>query len=130
MVKAIVPETIPKYCSMVNLDSFGLGYPYILENASSGKLVKFVQDLGKEHKIPVTALNLEGGASSDSASFKKVDIPSITLSGLSEKWPQFMHTSKDTMEATNPQSVRVGYQFGLLLLEKIDAGGCSLFKGK
>ncbi len=127
MAKAIPKESKAQYCSMVNMDSFGLGYPVILENASSSKLIRAAKDLGKELKVTVTGLSLEG-ADADSSSFKEKDIPAITLSALSNKWPEYMHTSKDKFENVIVGSVRVGYHFGLEFVAKIDAAGCSNFK--
>ncbi len=126
MAKAIPKESRPNYCSMVNLDSFGLGYPVILENASSAKMVKSAQDLGKELKVTVTPLNIPY-ASSDSASFKEKDIPAITLSALSNDWPKYMHTANDKFENVIPASVRVGYRFALEYITRIDSGACNMF---
>jgi Zn-dependent M28 family amino/carboxypeptidase len=130
MVKGIAKEARAGYCSMVNLDSFGLGYPYILENASSPKMVKAAKDLGAELKVEVKSVSLPGTADADSSSFKDKDIPAITLSALSDAWPRYMHSTNDTLDNTNAASVRLGYQFGLNYLGKIDAGGCDMFKSK
>lgn len=127
MVKQIPKESRAKYCSMVNLDSFGLGYPVILENASSSKMVKLATELGKELKVTVTPINIPG-ADSDSSSFKEKDIPGITMSALSPKWPEYMHTSKDKFENVLVPSVRIGYVFGIEYIKKIDAAPCSEYK--
>jgi Iap family predicted aminopeptidase len=126
MVKEIPKEARANYCSMVNLDSFGLGYPFILENASSPKMIKFAKDLGTELKATVNVAEIPG-ASSDSASFKDKDIPAITLSALSGEWPRYMHNSNDKIENVIPGSVRVGYRFALEYITRIDAGACSMF---
>lgn len=129
MAKAIPKESLSNYCSMVNLDSFGLGYPVVLENASSSKMTKFAQELGKELKVQVTPLNIPG-ANSDSSSFKERDIPAITLSALSDQWPMYMHSANDKLENVIPGSVRVGYRFSLEYITRIDTGACNMFSGK
>ncbi len=129
MAKAIPKESLSTYCSMVNLDSFGLGYPVVLDNASSPKMTKFAQELGKELKVQVTPLNIPG-ANSDSSSFKDRDIPAITLSALSADWPRYMHSSNDKLENVIPGSVRVGYRFALEYITRIDAGACTMFSSK
>lgn len=126
MAKAIPKESRSNYCSMVNLDSFGLGYPFVLENASSPKMVKLAQDLGKDLKVSVTSLNISG-ADSDSSSFKDKDIPAITLSALSAEWPRYMHSANDKFENVNVSSVRVGYRFALEYITRIENGACSMF---
>lgn len=45
MAKAIPKERRPFYCAMVNFDSFGLAYPQVLSNTSSGKMTKFAKEL-------------------------------------------------------------------------------------
>jgi Zn-dependent M28 family amino/carboxypeptidase len=127
MAKAIPKEERPKYCSMVNLDSFGLGYPVILEHTSSSKMVKLSIDLGKELKVPVTPIS-PSGTDADSSSFKEKGIPAITLSALSSKWQEYMHTSKDKMENVNVSSVRIGYLFAREYVGRVDAGGCGAFR--
>lgn len=130
MVKSMTKEDRSKYCSMVNLDSFGMGYPLILENASSPKMTKFAKDLGTELKAHVDSISLAGSADADSSSFKEKDIPAITISALSDRWPQVLHSSGDKIENLLPASVRVGYLFALEYVSRIDAGPCDLFRKK
>jgi Zn-dependent M28 family amino/carboxypeptidase len=127
MAKAIPKEARAGYCSMVNLDSFGLGYPVVLDNASSSKMTKFAKELGAELKVSVTPLNIPG-ANSDSSSFNDKDIPAITLSALSAKWPQYLHSPNDKLESVIPGSVRVGYHFAREYIARIDAGACNMFR--
>lgn len=127
MAKAIPKDARAKYCAMVNLDSFGLGYPFILENASNSKLTKAAKELGESLKVPVNSAEIPG-ASSDSASFNEIKIPAITLSALSPKWPEVMHQPKDKIDAVIPGSIRVGYQFVLRYLTKMEEAGCSAYK--
>ena len=129
MVKGIAKEARAGYCSMVNLDSFGLGLPFILENASTSSMVKAAKNLGTELKIPVKSMSF-AGADADSTSFKNKDIPAITLSGLTENWPSYLHSPNDQLKYTNLSERRIGYQFTLNYLVKIDAGTCDMFRGK
>ncbi len=129
MAKKIAKEDRPKYCSMVNLDSFGMGYPFILENASSTPMVKFAKEVADGLKVKISSAPIEG-ASSDSASFKGKDIPAITISALSAKWPEILHTSKDKIENVIADSVRIGYIFSLQYLVKIDSSPCDQFRKK
>jgi Zn-dependent M28 family amino/carboxypeptidase len=127
-VKAIPKEKRTNYCSMINLDSFGLGNPMILENASSPAMVQFASGLGSTLGVPVTSVSVRR-ASSDSASFKKVGIPAITISALSASDPKkFMHSSKDKIENVLSGSVHRGYTFALEYIKRIDAGKCDMFR--
>lgn len=128
MAEAIPKEVRAKYCTMVNFDSFGLGYPLILENASNSKLLKVAKELGESLKVPVNTLSLPGTADADSSAFNSIKIPGITLSALSNKWTQYMHQSTDKFDAIIPGSIRVGYLFGIQYISKMDEAGCTDFK--
>jgi len=127
MAKAIPKKDRTKYCGIVNLDSFGLGYIVILENASSPKMVKAATELGTELKVPVSPITVDG-ADADSTSFKNNGIPGITLSALSNKWPEYMHTSKDVLQNILVSSVRVGYLFTTEYLKKVQTAPCTAYR--
>jgi len=126
MVKSMADADRANVCSMVNFDTFGLGYPLALRNASSSKMVKFAEDFAKEAKVNFTAVTIEG-ASSDSASFVEKKIPAITLSGLTSNWQQILHTSNDKLEKVNMDSVYLGYRFGVVFVSKLDGRPCGEF---
>jgi hypothetical protein len=78
--------------------------------------------------MPFSEASLAGTADADSSSFLNKEIPSITFHGMSNKWPDYLHSSKDKLEAINPQSVYIGYQFGALYLTRLDSKPCSAFR--
>lgn len=129
MAKDISKESLGNYCSMVNLDSFGLGYPMIVENLSTDRMTKYAKELGTELKVPVTPVILPG-VNSDSLSFRDRKIPAITISALSDDWPKYLHSENDTIENTNVASVTIGYLFSLELVARIDRGSCAMFSKK
>src|SRR3989442_15286033 len=52
MVGAIPKDQLDHYCAMINIDSFGLAVPQVLDNVSNAKLRNLAADLAKEMKIP------------------------------------------------------------------------------
>lgn len=128
MAKSIPKENRSQYCSMVNFDSFGFNYPQVLSNASSPKMTKFAKDLAKEVNMPFSEASLAGTADADSTSFVSKNIPAITFHGLSNKWQEYLHSSKDKIENVKPESVLVGYKFGYLFLTRLDQGTCDMFR--
>ena len=128
MADGIPKERRLEYCAMVNFDSFGLAYPLVLSNTSSPRMTSFAKELAAEVKMPFSEASLAGVADADSSSFLHKDIPSITFSGLSNKWPEILHSSKDKLEAINAQSVLIGYRFGTLYLDRLDSKPCSAFR--
>jgi Zn-dependent M28 family amino/carboxypeptidase len=128
MAKSIPKEQRTQFCSMINLDSFGLSYPQVLSNSSSPKMTKFAKELASEVKMPFAEASLAGSADADSSSFVAKEIPAITFHGLSSKWPEYLHSSKDKLANVNQQSVLVGYNFVALYLTRVDSKACSAFR--
>ena len=128
MAKSIPKENRLSYCSMVNLDSFGFGYPQVLVNASNSKMTAAAKALADELKMPFSTASLAGVADADSTSFNNKDIPAITFHGLSNEWPKYLHSSKDQLENINSGSVRIGYAFVIEYIKKIDPGSCGIFR--
>ena len=127
MAKAIPKDKRQNYCSMINLDSFGIGIPQAMTNISSPKLSKFAKNLAKETNFPFAEASILN-ASSDSDSFKNKGIPAITFHGLDGKWETYLHNKEDKIEKINMQSVFIGYRFVLNFLVKIDSEGCQNFR--
>ncbi|RPI28357.1 MAG: Zn-dependent exopeptidase M28 [Acidobacteria bacterium] len=123
MVDAIPKEERANYCAMVNLDSFGMGRPQVLENASTGKLTRLAQAVARENDIPFASGIAAGN--SDSSSFRSKGIPAVTLHGLAGRFSEVLHSSADTERAVNLGSVYLGYQFALLLVQRLDSCDCS-----
>lgn len=128
MAKSIPKEKRSQICSMINLDSFGFTYPQVLSNSSSSKMTKFAKDLADEVKMPFSNASLGGAADADSSSFLNKEIPAITFHGLSNRWTEYLHSSKDKLSNVNYKSVLVGYNFVGLYLTKVDAQPCSAFR--
>lgn len=123
MVKAIPKENRRQYCAMVNFDSFGFAAPFSLQNASSSKMVSMARKLAEKNDFKFVDAAIVG-ADADSSSFKSRDIPSITFSGLDNKWKDYLHTKNDRLEKINMSSVYFGYRFGLLFIADLDATVC------
>ena len=126
-VKQIPKENRGQYCSMVNLDSFGLTYPNVLSNMSNKKMTEFAKQLADEVKMPFSAPTIVD-ADADSSAFNEKDIPALTLSGLTSKWKDYLHTTKDKIDYVNQQAVFVGYNFASLYLRRIETLPCGAFR--
>ena len=127
MVKAMTDAQLKSTCAMINLDSFGQGGPMALANASSSRMLKLAETLGKESNFKFNSVTIEG-ASSDSASFIDKKVPAITLSGLNNEWTKIMHSSNDTVEKVKIDSIYFNYRFAGVFISKVDAAGCSDFR--
>lgn len=112
MVKTISAENLPKYCAMVNLDSFGFTTPQAIENISDEKLMNLARQTSTEMKIPYFQMKV-AGASSDSASFREAKIPAISIHGMAENWRDYLHTDKDAVSEIDFQTIYTSYLFAL-----------------
>lgn len=127
MAKEIPKEKRKDYCAMVNFDSFGFSYPQALRNISSDSLINLAKEVSDEMKIPFAKAGIEF-ASSDSDSFKRRDIASISLHGLNDQWQDYLHTPNDKISKVNMKSVYYGYRHGLVFLSKIENKPCDSFR--
>lgn len=127
MAKAIPKKERDRYCAMINFDSFGMYYPQVLNNVSDKKLKELTRQSAEELKIPYSDASIDW-ASSDSASFQKVDIPAITLHGLGQGFEKIIHSSKDKVEEVEINSLYHGYRMGLALMGKIDGADCGAYR--
>lgn len=127
MVEAIAKEQVAQHCAMINIDSFGLAAPFVLENISSAKLVKLAVELATKMQIPFAKVRI-AGANSDSSSFIAKKIPALTLSGLSSEWMLIIHTGNDQVKKVNPASVYLGYRLALAMWNRIEVAPCEAFR--
>ena len=127
MADAIAIEQLPQYCEMINIDSLGLGAPQVADNMSHGKLSAFTAKLANDMGMPFGQATIPG-ADSDSSSFLRRSIPSLTIHGLTEEWPKILHSKNDQAAKVNPLSVYLGYRLALALVYRLDNLPCKEFK--
>jgi Iap family predicted aminopeptidase len=123
MVKAIPKENLPRYCAMVNLDSFGQAAPQVISNISTGKLTDLAERIAKERNITFAQSPIDG-VDADSSAFRDRKIPAVTLHGLSNNFWELIHTKNDTADKIKPISTYLGYRLAFLMLVKLDAAKC------
>jgi Zn-dependent M28 family amino/carboxypeptidase len=127
MTNAFSKEQAAQYCAMINIDSLGLAPPQLADNMSSSKLGQFTADLAKEMNMPFSRARIEG-ANSDSSSFIEKKIPAVTIHGMSNKWPEFLHTGNDQASKVNAMSVYLGYRLTLAMITRLDESACAAYK--
>jgi Zn-dependent M28 family amino/carboxypeptidase len=127
MTKAIAKEQTAEYCAMINLDSLGLSAPQVADNMSSNKLGQFAEETAKEMKMPFARASIPD-ASSDSVAFIEKNIPAVTIHGLSNEWPKFLHNGNDQVSKVNPISVYLVYRLALAMVVSLDKSPCAAYK--
>jgi hypothetical protein len=85
--------------AMVNFDSLGLGPTEVWASHADKVLLNALASVTAASKLPVTAMNVPEGATADSESFARYQIPRITLHSVTQKtWP-VLHSPSDKMTA-------------------------------
>ena len=84
---------------VVNFDSLGLGPTEVWASHADKALLDALGRVAYASKLPVTAMNVPEGATADSESFARYQIPRITLHSVTQKtWP-ILHSPFDKMAA-------------------------------
>jgi len=122
-----IKDQAAEYCAMINIDSLGLAPPQVAENMSSKKLSQFTEDTAKEMKMPFARASIDG-AFSDSNAFIEKKIPAVTIHGMSNDWPNILHSGNDQVSKINPISVYLAYRLALAMIVSIDQSPCTAYR--
>ena len=127
MVEAMSKEEVAGICEMINIDSLGLSAPQVADNMSSKKMLDLATSVAEAMKMPFAHASI-AGADADSSSFLAKKIPALTIHGLTGKWPEILHSSKDQAKLVDPLSVYLGYRLSLALLSRLNDAPCNAYR--
>jgi Zn-dependent M28 family amino/carboxypeptidase len=85
--------------AMVNFDSLGLGPTEVWASHSDKVLLEALGRVASESKLPVNAMNVPDGATADSESFARYQIPRITLHSVTQETWSILHSPFDKLAA-------------------------------
>jgi hypothetical protein len=95
----LTKDEAARVAAMIDLDTLGLGQTEIWVANSNPKLVKLFYSTASAMKLPVKEMNVDGVGNSDGDSFKRRDIPIITLHSVTNETLGILHTKKDSLAA-------------------------------
>jgi Zn-dependent M28 family amino/carboxypeptidase len=127
MANALAKEDLPRYCAMINIDSFGLAQPFAMANTSSRSLIRAAEESASILQVPFNSTPITG-ADADSSAFLGRKIPAVTFAGIGSDWPSILHTVKDQKEKVDARSVYVGYRLALAVWDRVDQAACDAFR--
>lgn len=105
---------------VVNFDSLGLGPTAVWASHADKVLLDALASVAAASKLPVTALNVPEGATADSESFARYQIPRITLHSVTQKtWP-ILHSPSDKMAAVRMNDYYDSYKLIAAYLAYLD----------
>jgi Zn-dependent M28 family amino/carboxypeptidase len=119
-VQRMTPEEVSKVRAMVNLDSLGLSSTKVwLSHADMG-LATALNDVAHSMNLPLAAVNVEQVGSSDSESFAKRKIPSLTIHSVTQETYPILHSSRDTLAAVHMDDYYGTYRLVAAYLSYLD----------
>ena len=127
MANAIKKEDLPRYCAMINLDSFGMSKPFAMSNASSPSLMTAASEAASAIGLAFDKTPIDN-ADADSSAFLSRKIPAITLAGVSTNWASILHSTNDQKEKIDARTVYLGYRLALALWSQVDQAPCDAFR--
>jgi Zn-dependent M28 family amino/carboxypeptidase len=106
--------------AMVNMDTLGLAESEVWVSHADPKMVELISRVATQMKLPVSAMNVDKVGSSDSASFREVNIPAMTIHSLTqETWP-ILHTYRDQIDRIKLDAYYRSYMLVLGFLATLD----------
>jgi Peptidase family M28 len=98
-VKQLTAADRAKIEAMINLDTLGLGPTEVWVSHGDKRLVMALNAVAQAISLPLTGMNVDGVGSSDSESFAKLKIPSMTVHSVTQDTLRVLHSRRDKLEA-------------------------------
>jgi hypothetical protein len=104
------PEQRSHIEAMINFDSLGLGPTEVWAAHADKRLVDALSSVAAAEKLPLTIMDPENGASADSESFARYQIPRITLHSVTPQTWAILHSSRDRIAAVKMKDYYDSYR--------------------
>ncbi len=114
------PEQRSHIEAMINFDSLGLGPTEVWEAHADQALVSALSSVAAASKLPLTTMNPENGASTDSESFARYQIPRITLHSVTPQTWSILHSDRDRLDAIKISDYYDSYRLIAAYLDYLD----------
>ena len=104
---------------MVNFDSLGLGPTEVWASHADKVLLDALASVASASKLPLTTMNVDG-ASADSESFARYQIPRITLHSVTQHTLSILHSPLDKLAAIQINDYYDSYRLTAAYLAYLD----------
>ncbi len=119
--KRLKPADRARVRAMVNLDTLGLSASKVWSSRADPELAALLFRVAHSLNLPLERFNFERLGASDSESFRKRKIPSITIHSLTRENHPILHSSRDQVGAIQPDSYYDTYRLVAAYLARLDA---------
>ena len=120
-VKQLSAADRVKIEAMINLDSLGLGPTEVWVSHGDKRLVTALNAVAHATNLPLTGMNVDGVGSSDSESFAKLKIPSMTVHSVTPDTLRVLHSTRDKLEAIRMDDYYGSYRLLMGYLTFLDS---------
>lgn len=96
-VQQLTPEERSRIRAMINLDSLGLSSTKVWLSRADPGLAQSLNNVAHSMKLPLAVVNVEQVGRSDSESFAKRNIPSMTVHSVTQETFPILHSPRDTL---------------------------------
>lgn len=108
--------------AMVDLDTLGLGPTEVWVSHSDPKLVNALANTANLMKLPASGMDIEQVGTTDSESFARVNIPSITVHSVTQSTLRVLHSYRDDLHVIKMDDYYDSYRLLAAYLAVLDAG--------
>jgi Zn-dependent M28 family amino/carboxypeptidase len=95
----LAKDAVTRITGMIDVDTLGLGPTEVWVTNSDPGLVKRLGSTAAAMKLPASEMNVDGVGNSDGDSFKRRDIPVITLHSVTNATLGILHSKNDNLSA-------------------------------
>jgi Zn-dependent M28 family amino/carboxypeptidase len=107
--------------AMVNLDTLGLSATKVWSTHSSKVLVNALFSVASSANSPLSVMNVDGVATSDSDTFRNANIPEICVHSVTQDTLKVLHSRSDQMSAIRRNDYYETYRLMASYLAALDA---------
>lgn len=113
-------EDLKKISAMINIDSIGVSTTRLDLQKGDKRLANALNNVAHTFNLPLSVVNVHDVGESDSDSFWKAHVPSITIHSITqESWP-WLHTAKDQLAAIRMDDYYSSYRLLAAYLAYLD----------
>ena len=120
-VSHLSKEQRQNVAAMVNLDTLGLSTTKVWTTHSSKVLVNALFSVASSTNSPLSVMNVDGLANTDSDSFRDANIPELCVHSVTQDTFKVLHSRSDQMSAIRRNDYYETYRLMASYLAAIDA---------
>ena len=90
-----------RIAAMVNLDTLGITSTKVWASRADPALLSALETVAAKLKLPVSTVNVDNVGTTDSESFRRQNVPSITVHSVTPETFRFLHTAGDNRHHLN-----------------------------